>query len=262
MDHNLTQARNKIYKTKWALKEAFRNPKLFYKKYKAFLETFYVETKRKKSLIKTIDLKEFISPGIKISLSNFNGRNGNLTTHEILVISTLIQHHQPKVLLELGTFDGNTTLQMALNAPSDAFIHTLDFPSEFLRSKEPISKADLVYILDQQKNHRKYQGTPVESKITQHFGDSTNFDFTKFAENGPVDFAFIDAGHTYECVKSDTLNAMQILSSKGVIVWHDCHPFWNGVYTFLNELVHQLPIQRIAGTNLAYYSRSSIADGV
>ena len=49
-------------------------------------------------------------------------------------------------------------------------------------------------------------------------GIKTNFDFTKFTEKGPVDFIFVDAGHTYECVKSDTLNALQILSPKGVIL--------------------------------------------
>lgn len=255
MDHNLTKARNKVYKSKWAIFEALRQPKLFFQRYRNFLENFYLERKREQSLIKSVDLKELISPDTNIQLSNFHGRDGNVTLYETLTIASLVRHHKPKTLLELGTFDGNTTLQMALNAPADAVIHTLDLPSDFLRTKEPISNADLQYVLDKEKNRRKYQGSIAESKIIQHFGDSTNFDFSKFTAKGPIDFAFIDAGHTYECVKSDTLNVLPLLSPNGVILWHDCHPFWNGVYSYLNELVRELPIVRIAGTNLAYYRR-------
>lgn len=255
MEHNLTLTRNKVYKKKWVLEMASRNPKLFYRKWKDFLEDFYVEMIRKQDLIKSVHLKELISEKIEVRLSDFNGRDGNVSTYEILVIGSLIQHHKPSVLLELGTFDGNTTLQMALNAPDHGVIHTLDLPSTPVRTKEPISNADLKYVLDTEKNHRRYLGTSQESKIIQYFGDSTNFEFTKFTKKGPVDFIFIDAGHTYECVKSDTLNALKILAPKGVILWHDCHPFWNGVYTFLNEFAKNLPIRRIADTNLAYYCR-------
>ena len=256
MEHNLTLARNKIYKTKWALKKAFLSPKFFYSKWKGFLENFYIETERNQSPIKTVHLSDLISKKIELRLSDFAQRDGNVSMDEILAISALVRSYAPKILLELGTFDGNTALQMALNAPDQAVVHTLDLPSAPMRTKEPISKADLRYVLDEQKKHRKYLGTSVESKVVQHFGDSTNFDFNIFTEKGPVDFVFIDAGHTYECVKSDTRNALQILSPKGVILWHDYHPFWNGVYTFLNELAQDLPIVRIAGTNLACYRRS------
>ncbi len=256
MDYNLTSARNKLYKTKWALKAALSSPRLFYRNLKSFLEAFYVETQHRQSGIKTVALKELVAPDVEIALSSIHGRDGNVTVYEKLAISSLIRHHKPKILLELGTFDGNTTLQMGLNTSPDAVIHTLDLPEDFLRTKEPISKADLKYVLDRDKNRRKYQGTSVEAKIIQHFGDSTNFDFTKFTDKGPVDFVFIDAGHTYECVKSDTQEALKILAPKGVLVWHDCHPFWNGVYRYLNELALDLPIIRIEGSNLAYYYRA------
>jgi predicted O-methyltransferase YrrM len=256
MDYNLTPARNKLYKTKWALKAALSSPRLFYRNLKSFLEAFYVDARHRQSAIKTVALKELIAPDVEIALSSIHGRDGNVTVYEKLAISSLIRHHTPKILLELGTFDGNTTLQMGLNTSPDAVIHTLDLPADFLRTKEPISKADLKYVLDRDKNRRKYQGTSVEAKIIQHFGDSTNFDFTKFTDKGPVDFVFIDAGHTYECVKSDTQEALKILAPNGVLVWHDCHPFWNGVYRYLNELASERPIVRIEGTNLAYYYRA------
>jgi len=256
MEHNLTPLSNKIYKSRWALKEALHFPRVFHQKWRAFLESFYVDVQRKKSPIPTVELAELVSPDIEVHLSHFLGRDGNVSTYETLAISSLVSHHAPSTLLELGTFDGNTTLQMALNSPPDAVIHTLDLPEAPMRTKEPISKADLRYVLDAKKQRRKYVGTSVESKIVQHFGDSTNFDFTRFMDRGPIDFVFIDAGHTYECVKSDTFHALQVLSPKGMILWHDCHPFWNGVFRYLNELSSDLPIRRIANTNLAYYFRN------
>jgi predicted O-methyltransferase YrrM len=257
MEHNLTIHRNKNYKSTLAIKKACSNPGIFYQKCKTFLEEFYVERVRKQSSLKTVPLADLIPESVDVRLSNFhNRRDGNVTTYETLAISSLIQHHKPTTLLELGTFDGNTTLQMALNAPENAVIHTLDLPSEPMRTKEPISKADLIYVLDEQKNRRKYVGSPVEHKIRQHFGDSTNFDFSEFTKKGLVDFIFIDAGHTYECVKSDTQNALQILAPNGVIIWHDFHPFWNGVYRFLNEFSQTLPLVHIEGTNLAYHHRT------
>ena len=73
MEHNLTSARNKIYKPKWALGRAARNPSFFYQKWQDFLEAFYVEIKRKQSLIKSVHLFELISEKIGVRLSNFNG---------------------------------------------------------------------------------------------------------------------------------------------------------------------------------------------
>jgi hypothetical protein len=38
---------------------------------------------------------------------------------------------------------------------------------------------------------------------------------------GGVDFCFIDAGHSYECVKNDTEKAFSVLNHGGVVLWHD-----------------------------------------
>jgi len=251
MEYNLTKARNKVYKTRWAIAKSLSYPALFAQQWRKFWENFYVETTRRQSLLKTVALSELISEKIELHLSNFTGRDGNVTLEELLAIASLIQCHRPSVLLELGTFDGNTTLQMALNAPCHATIYTLDLPSNPSRTKEPISKADLRYVLDEKKLDRKYIGSSVEHKIVQYLGDSTDFNFAEFTKKGPIDFAFIDAGHTYECVKSDTYHVFHVISDQGLILWHDCHPFWNGVYSYLNELAKTIPVMRIEGTSLA-----------
>jgi predicted O-methyltransferase YrrM len=52
---------------------------------------------------------------------------------------------------------------------------------------------------------------------------------------GKLDLVFIDADHTYDAVINDSHKALQMLSPKGIVVWHDytvvidtkraCHAF-------------------------------------
>ena len=190
----------------------------------------------------------------RLYFENFFSRNGNLSPYEVLSIAAIVGEKKPKRLLEIGTFDGNTTLQMALNAPDDALIHTIDLPVGETETKEPVLESDLQFICDEKKQTRKFQGSTVAHKIQQHFGDSTEYDFSRFTEDGPLDFIFIDGGHSYECVKSDTQNALQVLQSGGVILWHDFTPHFGGVFQFLCELSQNLSLTHIEGTNLVLYN--------
>ena len=137
---------------------------------------------------------------------------------------------------------------MALNAPQDALIHTLDLPS--LETTAPVDPFDLKYVRDEEKNERKFRNTKVAHKIHQHLGDSTNYDFTLF---GNADFIFIYSSQSYICVKSDTENAFRILASGGVILWHDDTPIWPGVWSDLQKLATQLPLIHIKNSTLVYF---------
>jgi hypothetical protein len=197
-----------------------------------------------------VTLSELLQVVPKIQLDDFVSRDGNLTPAEILAIAAIVADQKPMNLVEIGTFDGNTTLQLALNAPEGAVVHTLDLPPGETVTKEPILSGDLKYILDEKKQWRKFEYKESGKKIQQHLGDSTDFDFSLFKE---VDFAFIDGGHTYECVKSDTENFLPILSKGATLMWHDYTPFFPGVFRYLNELSHTLPLRHIAGTNLCIF---------
>nr|NGX27717.1 hypothetical protein [Chlamydiota bacterium] len=84
-----------------------------------------------------------------VRLENFFSRNGNLSPYEVMAIAAIITEEKPKRLLEIGTFDGNTTLQMALNAPDDAIIHTIDLPTGKMETREPVLESDLQFICDE-----------------------------------------------------------------------------------------------------------------
>jgi len=70
-----------------------------------------------------------------------------------------------------------------------------------------------------------------------------------------ADFCFIDGGHTFECIKADTENALKVLSPNGVIVWDDYTWFVEGVSRYLRELSKTLPLKRIAGSQFVIYRR-------
>lgn len=215
---------------------------------KKTINYLYTESALKKSSLKQKNLTEITDIHKTIKLQNFIARDGNVSYFELMAIASIIATHKPKHLLEIGTFDGNTTVQMALNSPLDAVIHTIDLPLENSATTIPSLKNDLKFIHDQDKQIKKYRG--VERTITQHFGDSTTYDFNEF---GLIEFCFIDGGHSYECVKSDTEKTLKILAPNGVIVWHDFTPNWPGIYRYLNELSQTLPLIHISETNLAIY---------
>ncbi len=53
--------------------------------------------------------------------------DGNVNVAELAVLNALCRTLKPKSIMEIGTFDGRTTLNLALN--SNAQVFTLDLPS-------------------------------------------------------------------------------------------------------------------------------------
>jgi hypothetical protein len=169
-----------------------------------------------------------------------------LPLSDYLAVGALVQVLQPRRIFEIGTFNGSTTLLMALNAP-EAEIFTLDLPpSELL----PEAKARF-------HAGSEFEKSPVSGRIHQLFGRSESFDFTPYFGN--IDLVYIDALHTYEAVKRDTQTAFRLLRGGGVILWDDylwdpAFPECAGVTRWLNELNATTPCSVIRGTRLAVHS--------
>src|SRR5262249_7472680 len=141
-------------------------------------------------------------------------------TADIVSLCLLSRQLTPKTIFEIGTLRGYTTYHLGLNSPADATIYTLDLPAEHSSPKLETTLVDDWHIEASQRD-RKYffDGTPEAAKIAPLFGDSASFDFSPF--HGKVDLFFIDGAHSYEYVRSDTLNAIQCCHPGSVIAWHD-----------------------------------------
>ena len=151
-------------------------------------------------------------------------------------------------------FQCYTSFHFALNTSDDTKIYTLDFTKSPVAvvSKLETTITDDAYIKSSLNvNKYLFEGTNVEHKITCLFGDSAEFDFSPFLEK--VDSFFIDGAHSYDYVKSDTLNALKCCHKGSVVAWHDYGRVGvNGVTKWLLELAKENKIYSIPGGSLAF----------
>lgn len=180
-----------------------------------------------------------------------------LPLRELLVICAITRHLNPGLVFEFGTFTGRTTLGIAMNSAPDTRILTLDIDPLMRSSHEHgLGSGIREFPLGEAFRHTNY-----EAKIEQLTGDSRTFDYTTY--EGSIDLVFIDADHTYEFVRSDSLNAMKLLSSRGCIVWDDYlfkpeHPECAGVACYLTEILPSGRVFSIEGTRLAILTEGPV----
>ena len=212
------------------------------------IKHLYTEALLQKKSILCIGLEDLIQEKKPCKICSFTRVDGNLSYYELIVLSSLIQELKPKTLLEIGTFNGLGSLHMAMNAPQDAKVHTLDLLK--VASDTHLESEDLKYIETPEKNKKIYSNFPQKEQIKEHYGDSLYYPFETF---GKPDFIFIDGSHSYPMVKNDTEKSLKILSKGGAILWHDYTPDCPGVFTYLNELNNHCPIIHIKETSLACF---------
>ena len=147
---------------------------------------------------------------------------GGVTLLETFCIVAASQIVRAKLLFEFGTYFGSTTLNLALNAPDDARVLTLDLDEDCAREvNQDIADAPLTKTHLASKMAWISWGSPVGDKIAMLTGNSVSFDFS--AHKGLIDFVFIDGGHDLQTVRSDTENAFRMTCAEkpACVMWHD-----------------------------------------
>jgi len=229
----------------------FTNRNFFHQTYNHILLYF--------SNIPSVELSD-IFPEIKESslnlvFSKFSRKRGNVSYAEIQALCILASYIKPENVFEIGTYDGWTTLHLALNTQDDAKITTLDLKSEDIEKVSlKLEEKELKYIYKPTIGDR-YRNTEVEYKINQVYGDSAKFDMSPFYYS--IDLMFVDGSHHYEYVKHDSENALKMVRNGGVILWHD-FLVWPGVTKYLLELSKNLRIYHIKDTSLVLYRKETM----
>ncbi len=172
---------------------------------------------------------------------------------DIVTLSYVTRALKPKRIFEIGTLDGYTALHFAMNSDIETTVYTLDLPKD--GSVKPSLKSTLVDVDHQvshaQKARYRFEGTEFETQIHCLFGDSATFDYSRYYLD--IDLFFIDGAHSYEYVKSDTLNALKCVRKGGVIFWHDYGRMGvNGVSKWLHELGRSKKVYSVPGSSLAF----------
>jgi predicted O-methyltransferase YrrM len=186
---------------------------------------------------------------VSVVLYPSTNKYGNVSTYELYVICAIAKYIDSDRIFEIGTFNGSTTYNLALNTNAQTAIFTLDLPQKLVSEQ---SDKQIVHEYEQGFVVNKFKGTPQEQKITQLYGDSTTFDFSSFLDS--MNLIFIDGGHTYECVKSDTVNALKLLSKnknqQACVIWRD-FDIGSDVMRVVEEL--SLPCSGTKDTRMAIY---------
>ncbi len=178
----------------------------------------------------------------------------SITAEEACQLAAIVKCVGARQILEIGTYDGNTTLILAANCDTVGRVTTVDLPPDFDLETE---RSSLVYaegevnLTPRDEVGRQYRGHPLEVRIQQVFGDSAALDWGAFG--GPFDLIFIDGCHSEHYVDSDTRNALAQLAPNGAIVWHDY-----GMIPDVSKVVDRIARQRkdlrvsaLEGTRLA-----------
>lgn len=158
-------------------------------------------------------------------------------------------------IIEIGTFDGRTALNLAINAPRGVPIATLDLP------------ADQPSALAIEQSERRYVDKPVSGarlracqqswqtdaeRVMQLRGDSATFDWSP--HYGRAGLVFVDGSHAYDYACKDTETALRLVRSQAMVLWHD-YGVWPGVTRALEEVEasRNLGLVNIRGTSLVFW---------
>jgi len=140
------------------------------------------------------------------------------------IISAAVKILCPKVILEIGTHKGETTLGLASDAPR-AKVYTVDIFQEMAKD---ISVCQEYTVLPRKEVGRAFKNR--KTNIVQLFGDSRD-PATYSVIDRKVDLAFIDGNHSFDAVIKDSQNVLRLMKRKSFIFWHD----------FTSNFVSQVP---------------------
>jgi hypothetical protein len=197
-----------------------------------------------------------VFPARPIYLVENRKRAGNVAVGELAVLAIAAAAVAPESeIVEIGTFDGRTTLNLAINAPANVQIITLDLPRDGPTQFE-LATGERAFVDKPAPGERFRRVAPPWSayaaKISQVLADSATYDWSRHV--GRAGLVFVDGSHAYDYVLSDSATALRLIAESGVVIWHD-YGVWEGVTRALDnfEMKNHLGLRHIRGTTLVVF---------
>jgi hypothetical protein len=197
-----------------------------------------------------------VLPSAPVRLIETEKRDGNVNLSEVAILAEAASSVPPgSEIIEIGTFDGRTALNLAVNAPAGVAIVTLDLPAD-QTTAFPIEASERQYVEKPSSGDRLRSCHPrwraSADRVVQLFGDSATYDWSP--HYGRAGLVFVDGSHTYDYARGDSETAMRLVRPAGVVLWHD-YGVWPGVTRALEELEasRNLGLRRIRGTSLVFW---------
>jgi len=158
----------------------------------------------------------------------FNDRIVSMQSHHWIAFSAILER-KPKKILEIGTFDGKTTLLLSKLFPESEII-TVDLPdesNEFINSYNRSNEKFRKKILKNRKNNLN------EKNITFIQDNSFNIPKYKFDK---FDLIWVDGDHDYPALGWDVCNAYHLLNTGGILMCDDIYLNSSSTFKILDYL--------------------------
>jgi hypothetical protein len=170
-----------------------------------------------------------IEPASAVKLMPGTALGGGPNIIEQFILCALVKKIRPATILEIGTFRGGTTWHFYDNAPAETVIYTLDLPDD--ECPKNVCSSDYATV-------KSRPFLPKSERVRQILINSKKWDGIL---DRKVQFAFIDADHSYEGIRNDTEKTLVNLDSRGCICWHDSleSDFGFGTMPYLQELLEK-----------------------
>ena len=151
-------------------------------------------------------------------------------------LSAFCKFCECKTIVEIGTQNGDCSLELC-----DAAQHNQGkyFGYDVYDEIYPYLKVSQEHVQSRLANAGYDESIFKLTKINTR--DAKFQDILKQDTDGKIDFAFIDADHSYEGVTNDFLKVYKLLTDKGFIAFHDtyshngCRKFVLDLYTTYND---------------------------
>ncbi len=184
----------------------------FLKSLMAFSEVSYADDQMKRlgfaKGLPTIDILDLL-PGLNETITSFSFLEGTSRVIDIAILKGLAKRFNGECdYLEIGSWRGESLVNVA---PLCRSVVSLSLSKKEMEEMGFDPRCIMVdgYFLNNEPN------------IKRIGHNSLTFDFNSL--NQKFDLIFVDGDHSYDAVKSDTINAFKMLKNeKSIIVFHDC----------------------------------------
>jgi Methyltransferase domain len=197
-----------------------------------------------------------IFPARPITLAEPQKNQGDVNLAELAVLATAAASVSAGFeIVEIGTFDGRTTLNLVINSSPHLAVFTLDLPPE-TAPKFDLAPGERAFVEKPRSGRHFVEAAPEwagpAKRISQLFGDSATFDWS--AHVGRAGLVFVDGSHAHDYVMADTDTALKLIAQKGMVIWHD-YGVWEGVTRALEEIEasRHLRLRHVRGTSLVVW---------
>ncbi|CAN5429401.1 hypothetical protein BH09PLA1_BH09PLA1_07240 [soil metagenome] len=195
-------------------------------------------------------------PGIydrEITLAALDWRWGDNSNKDGLIFLCQLAAALPGPIVEIGTYRGRTTYNLALN--SHDRVYTIDIGAP-VAAEAAANKESMAYPEYSPGEVFLNARQDVRDRIELIIGDSSKIDLSHLA--GKAAMVIVDAGHSYEGCLQDSRTAFKLARAGGIILWDDYGgDYWPGVKKAVDELAESRALAYLPRENFIAYRNAA-----